>query len=276
VMRRYRWVIAVVAVAAIVGIGWVWLQRDTARPVTIDEARDRFDGSTSTTGPGSSSTTAPEEHDAPDRPAAGVYEYSGSGTAHLSIPPLSQDQGPTIPGTVTHLDGGCWTIRFDYSSNHWQSWTYCPDGADLVENGGESWQRWIIGAAAITNLTTATCEDAPMLPAQREPGQSWDHRCVTTNESVSGEAVSAGPYTFVGEETLDVGGTPVQAAHFRRERTLSGAQSGTEQTDAWFATDTGMPLRNERSLRVETDTPVGHSTYTEDGSFELTSLEPAT
>lgn len=271
VKRRYLWVGVVVAVGVVAVLGFLYVRRDTARPVSVEEARERLDESASTVSGSSSATVS----GAPGRPPAGVYDYTGSGTSQLSLPPLSQDQGPTIPGAVTHLDGGCWSIRFDYSSNHWQSWTYCPDGADLVETGGESWQRWMIGATAITNLTTASCENTPALPAERRPGQSWDHRCVSTNESVSGEAVSGGPYTYVGDETLDVGGTPVPAAHFVRERTLSGSQSGTERTDVWFATDKGLPLRMERSLRVDTDTPVGPSTYTEDGSLELTSLVPA-
>jgi hypothetical protein len=36
----------------------------------------------------------------------------------------------------------------------------------------------------------------------------------------------------------------------------------------------GLPLRNERTVTVKTDTVVGSSTYTEHGRFELTSLVP--
>ena len=32
------------------------------------------------------------------RPARGVYDYAGSGTEHLTLPPLTQGEGPTIPG----------------------------------------------------------------------------------------------------------------------------------------------------------------------------------
>lgn len=268
-----RGVKVVIAVLALAGFGlaaWLWLQRDTARPVTVEEAAERR---TATSATGGDATSVPAG-DGPTRPAAGVYEYAGSGSESLTLPPLSQDQGPTVPATVEHLDDGCWSIRFDYSTNHWQRWDYCPRGSDLVEIGGGSWQRWMVGATAITNLTTATCDDAMVLPAARRRDLEWLHRCVATNESVEGEAVSAGPYRFVGDEDLTVGSATVRAAHFVRERTMSGAQEGTERSEVWFALDTGLPIRNERRIEVRTDTPVGASTYTEDASFELVAVDP--
>lgn len=272
--HRRRWVALGVVVVAVAGVAvWFALGRDGARPVSIDEARAR----TTTTAEGT--TTAPTTDgaggsDATAVPAAGVYEYTGSGREELSLPPLSQDQGPTIPATVEHGDPGCWTIRFDYSSNHWQTWSYCRRGPDLVEVGGLSWQRWMLGATAITNLTTSTCDDAPVLPARRDTDQAWTGRCTSTNEAVSGEASSEGPYRYVGEETVTVGGVDVVTARFVRERTMAGAQDGTERSEVWFAVDTGLPVRNQREITVATDTPVGASTYTERGEFELAAVDP--
>jgi hypothetical protein len=57
---------------------------------------------------------------------------------------------------------------------------------------------------------------------------------------------------------------------------MTGAQQGSERSDVWFAADTGLPLRNRRSIRAKTDTVVGSSTYTEVGQFELVSLHPRT
>lgn len=260
----------------VVGLGvaaWFWIQRDTSRPVTLDEARDRRNETNGGLAPDPSGSDEPGS-DGPVRPAAGVYEYEGTGTESLSLPPLSQSQGPTVPATVEHLGNDCWSIRFDYSNNHWQKWNYCPLGADLVETGGESWQRWMIGATAITNLTTATCDDAMVLPASRTPGQVWEASCTATNEAVDGEATSAGDYTFVGDEDIEVGGHSVPTAHFVREREMSGAQEGSERSEVWFAVDTGLPIRNERTISVSTDTPVGASTYEEDGSFRLVGPDP--
>jgi hypothetical protein len=56
---------------------------------------------------------------------------------------------------------------------------------------------------------------------------------------------------------------------------MSGAQTGTERTTTWFDVGTGLPVRNERTLEVRTDTPIGESTYTETGEFHLVDRQPA-
>lgn len=205
-----------------------------------------------------------------------MYRYEGTGTESLSTPPLSQDQGPTMPGTVEVGADGCWTFRIDYSSNHWQTWEHCPVGDDLVETGGQSWQRWMIGATAITNLSDFTCAGGAMLvPADPAPDDEWTGRCTGTNEAVDGESVSEGPYRFIGEEDLEVGDATVATRHFRRQRTMSGAQVGSERSDVWFAVDTGLPIRNERTIEARTATPIGDSTYSETGEFHLVDVDPS-
>ena len=137
-----------------------------------------------------------------------------------------------MPGTVELGDDGCWTFRIDYSTNHWQTWDQCPRGDDLVETGGQSWQRWMIGPTAITNLSDFTCADGAMrIPADPAP------------DEVS-------------------------------ERTMSGAQVGTERSEVWFVAASGLPVSNERTVEARTDTPIGESTYTETGEFHLVSVDP--
>ncbi len=261
--RRRHWPFVVGAVALlVVGLAALYLvSQDRARPVTVDEARDRLG-------------TAATDDGGAGRPAEGVYRYEGTGTESLSVPPLSQDQGPSMPATVEHLADGCWSFRLDYSTNHWQTWDYCPKADGLHERGGSTWQRWMVGATALTNLSTFTCPSSLVVPAEREPDQEWTARCEGKNELVDGTSISAGTSRFVGDETLAVGDERVEVVHFRSERTMSGSQEGTDQADWWFATDTGLLVRNRRSIEVKTDTPVGASTYRESGEFRLADLEP--
>lgn len=243
--------------------------RDNARPVTVDEARAR----TTTTQPPRESSDDP--NGGISRPEPGVYLYAGTGGASLSTPPLSQSQGPEMPATVEHLDDGCWSLRVDLSSNQWQSWDYCPDGDDLVERGGESWQRWMIGTAAITNLSTFVCDEGSVvLPADRIEGQSWSVRCEGTNDGVEGTTISSGPYEFIGPATVEVDGELVSAAHFVQTRTMSGSQRGEERSEFWLDPDTGLLIQLERALEVRSDTPIGEATYTETTAMVLTSLDP--
>lgn len=257
--------LGVLVVAVALGaVGLVLTLRDNARPVTLDEARQR-----------TSSTAAPDDTATATRPAAGVYEYEGTGTEQLSTPPLSQTQGPTMPGTVEWLDDGCWSFRIDYSSNHWQSWTYCPDGDLVTETQGSTWQRWMIGATAITNLSTFECGPGSVVVALgAADGAQWQANCTGTAEAVEGTTSSAGPDRLVGEEVLTIDGEAIRTQHFVSERTMTGAQVGTDRSDVWFEVGTGLPVRNERRVEVATDTPIGSSTYTETGEFQLRSTEP--
>jgi hypothetical protein len=266
---RRHWRRVVIAVAAIGLVGaavFTVLWRDTgARPVSTEEARRRFSQSSSTQPPNTALL----------RPPAGVYLYRGNGTERLSVPPKSQAQGPTMPGTVTHGADGCWTFRIDYSNHHWQSWRYCARNGGLVDRGGQTFAAWDFVVFTYDNTADFTCDPPSIVVrARMDPGDEWMQRCEGTNSAVDGVTVSEGPYTYVGEESVDVGGTSVPAYHFRQRRELSGGQTGSNVVDMWFARDNGLPLRNERKLTVHADTIAGKSTYTEDGRFRLTSLTP--
>jgi hypothetical protein len=269
--RRSRRLTVAVGVLALVLIGAavfaVLWRRSGAHEVSTDEARRRYLQGSSSTQPARAAVL---------RPAAGVYVYRGSGTEHLSLPPKTQQQGPEMPATVTHRSDGCWTFRLDYSNQHWQTWIYCPRNGGLVERGGQTFERWDFVFTKYDSTSTFTCDPPSVVIRDgMHSGDRWRQQCRGTSSGTTGEGVTSGPYTVVNDDaSVVVGGTRVPAYHLRQERTLSGSQHGTQTADLWFAKDNGLPLRNERSVVVRTDTAVGSSTYTERGSFQLTSLEP--
>ena len=260
--RRWPWALGALLVLAGAGVAAMWLTASRARPVTMQQAETRLgQGSTDPQG------------DA--RPAPGVYEYHGSGTDTLSLPPLSQPEGPTMPGTVTLQGANCWYFRIDYSTHHWQTWDYCLRQGDLRVTGGQLWQLWSIGPINITNLTSITCSQGTVaVAAHALPTQRWAARCTGTSTAVRGQMVSAGPYQFVGNVTMSIGETSVRAAHFLELRTDSGAQRGTERTELWLSESDGLPLRVQQDIKVTTATPFGTSRYTQVGTFTLASLVP--
>ena len=260
--RRWPWVLGAVVLVAGAGVLVFVLTANRAKPVSLYQAESRLGNGRLGT-PGSA------------RPAPGVYQYTGSGTEQLSLPPLSQAEGPSLPGTVTLQGSNCWLFRIDYSTHHWQTWNYCRHGSDLWEAGGQTWQLWSVGPVNVTNLSSFTCAPGTMaLPVDAAPGERWQSRCTGTNTSVSGTTTSAGPYKFIGLDTIRVGRTPVTAAQFLRLRTDSGAQKGTERSEVWFSTSTGLPLRVQQQIKLTTATPFGTSTYTQNGVFTLASLAP--
>lgn len=249
----------VLVVGAVV---FFWTRTDHERPVTVKQAQSRLPPS---------SPAGPDD----SRPLPGVYLYKGSGQDQLSLPPISQRQGPTVPGSVTRVGTNCWDLRLDFSTHHWQSWQYCVDGRDLVQTTGQFWQLWPIGPVNMTNLTSTACEPARLvLPAGAAAGGTWPVQCQGTSSAVKGQMHSTGQSKFVDMVKMSIGGRSVTAAHFIETRTDSGSQVGTERYETWVQEGSGLPLQIKQDIRVTTSTPFGSSTYTQSGEFVLTSLQP--
>ena len=211
------------------------------------------------------------------RPEAGVYTYDATGTEQLSLLSTSQAWGNPVPGTVTTDDRGCWTIRFDFSTNHTQATTYCPAGRVLQERTGSTSQTFDFVAASVTDVTDFVCDPpGQLIRLDATAGQTWPQSCVGRSPARGTQVTSAGTNTYLGREQLRIGGTTVRALHYRVDRDLSGDQKGTERTELWFHPDTGLTLRETRRVRVASPSPIGDVIYTEEGTFTLTSLVPRT
>ena len=55
---------------------------------------------------------------------------------------------------------------------------------------------------------------------------------------------------------------------------VSGDQYGTDRSDSWFSVTNGMLLKLSHDINVHSPSPIGTVTYSERGSFVLTSLVP--
>lgn len=272
--HRRRWIVlGVVGVLVVVGgavFAKLWSERG-AEEASVTDAVDEF-----REGDGTSVTTADTTPDIL-RPPAGVYTYTGSGTEHLSLLATEQHWGPNLPATVTHGEGDCWTFRIEYSTNHWQEITYCPSATMLVEEGGSTFQSFDFVASTVDDLNEFTC-DPPnqIIRFDAAEGDTWDQSCAGHSTSRGTDVTSAGPTTFLGIETLAIGDEEVEAYHYLQERTMSGSQTGSEHVDVWFAVSNGLPLQLEKDVAVESPSPIGAVTYTEQGTYTLSSLEPQT
>ena len=266
-VRHHRVRTAIVVLASLVivfiVVSVVLTLEGRARPVSVSQAINRYH---------SDPSADPGTH-----PPPGVYTYQGSGTDSLSLPPLSQAEGPTLPGTVEVRSHGCWNFRIDYSTNHWQSWTYCARRTGLVETGRQVWQRWVVGPLAETNLSTLRCSLALLsIPLAPTLDKAWPARCTGTSTQIPGTLVTVGATRFLGQPILTIAGHKVPSVHIEVQWRLSGPQVGTERDDLWYDAQSGVPLQNRRSIHVRTGTPFGTSIYTENGQFVLRSLTPKT
>ncbi len=285
--RRRRWLIgigAVVVVIVVIG-SWVTFGGQRAQPSSEDQARARLAPATGpTAGSQSSPGSPPGTGVAPaggaasaltGAPIAGLYRYQGSGHERTSFPPLAEDQGPAMPATVTVDADGCWVLQIDYNTHHWQNWTYCTANGELREKRGATFSRRVLGTSNIDNTSEFVCEPVALITAAADrPGTSRPRSCTGKGSLVPNVTTVAGTMTVVGDEVIDVGGAPVPSVHVRHDLTYTGGQTGTETSEQWFATSTGLPLRNEHHIAVNTDTPFGPITYTEDAQFALQTASP--
>jgi hypothetical protein len=256
--------IAGVVVLLVVAVGVVLVTREEAEEVSLSDASRRF----------------AREHPEVSAdggvlaPAEGVYDYRGHGSDKLSLLPFEQSHGPTMPGTVVHTGDRCWRFRIDYSTHHWQDWKYCPrPDHGLDEKGGRTFQRWDIGVTSIDNHSTFRCTRSPVLVPGMQRGDTWVQRCEGENDQVSGATVSEGRTRYLGIATVEVGGERVRAYRLLQRRTLSGAQTGKERSELWFAPN-GLPLRERHTIEVASPSPIGDITYTEVTDFALQELRP--
>lgn len=268
-IRRRKLVIGVAAtvvvvLAGVVGVfAYLWSQSG-AHPVSISEAQRRFDKRRDGADSGALLYT----------PAEGVYEYRGQGSEHLSSPPKSQSEGPQIPGTVTHLANDCWTLRMDYSSNHWREWTFCVHDEQLTEVSNRVFQRWDFVVNSIDNLAEMTCDPPSLiLGPDMRVGEGFPATCSGTNTAISGTTTSSGTHRLVNTEARRVGGVAVDTFHFHDDRVVSGGQTGTERFDFWL-TDRGLLVKGTQRIQVDSDSPIGDVTYTQESAFVLVSLVP--
>jgi hypothetical protein len=259
--RRWPWIAAVALLGVVGTVGALLVFTSSpAKQVSLKQAESRLP---------SSPATGPLSH----RPSPGVYQYSGSGTDRLTLPPKSQPEGPSMPGTVILQGQDCWTFRIDYSTHHWQSWDFCRRGVELRETGGQLWQLWPLGPLSLTNSTSITCTpEVPIVPAQPTTGQRWTAHCTASSSAVKGKMEATAVYSYLGRTTVAVNGEKVPADHLSITQTDQGAQKGTESYQMWVQTGTGLLLRLDQDIKVTTATPLGASTYTQHGTLSLASL----
>jgi hypothetical protein len=210
-------------------------------------------------------------------PRSGVYALQGQGTERISFPPNSQTDGRTMPGSVQRLSGGCWRWSVDYNTAHSENYVFCPVAiGNLLSTNGNS-QAWDFGMAKVTNVASFQCPARTLLlPGSIEVGKQLRWSCTGRNTSVAGTTVATTTARIVSLGSLEIGGTRVPVVHESQTTGLAGSQKGTVLEQWWFDASSGLPVRMVRNITVHTASPIGTITYTESGSWQMTSLSPRT
>jgi hypothetical protein len=241
----------VVGVVVLAGLGaWLALFRDTAEPVSVEDAVTSF-------------RTETEATSGPSPIMPGVYVYSTSGYEKTDALTGVTHRYPSR-STITVAAAECgMSLTWRVLKGRSTEWTICvtDEGWDLRS---QDERHTFFGN---TERTTYVCENTPIRPL--DPSlTSWSVSCST------GTARESGVARVVSGGTLGVGDTLFPVRHVRKTTTFSGEIRGSARYDFWFHGRLGVPVRLAMVSRTTNDSPVGEVQYEEDVVLTLRSLRP--
>jgi len=244
----------VVGVVVLAGVGaWLAFLRDTAEPVTVEDAIASFRAETEATASAS-----------PIPPGVYVYGTDGSeSTDALTGVTHRYPKRSTI--TVAAADCGV-SLTWRVLEGRSTEWRLClTDGGWQLRAQDE--RHTFYGR---TERTTYICEDTPILPARHPLGASWPVACATDGATETGTArvVARRPWRPAA------GGDGRASVLVRKATTFSGDIRGSANYAFRFDEASGLPLALDLTSRTTNDSPVGDVHYREDVVLRLLSLEP--
>jgi hypothetical protein len=223
-------------------------------------------------------------------PAAGNYQYrqntaayADGGDFEASMGDLGVDiltfvsggnsktvrrpQADPMNASVEYADGGdgaCWTLHIEVlpssSGNgaHTEDETFCARDGGLLDPGVRStvqvqvWNLGAFGQQSSTAVVDCSASNVYVLHGMK-PGDQFTHTCMGTAAQTKNSYFSDGPYTYVGRETTTTtDGVTEEVFHTMRSRVVMPGIKGTENTDFYFSTRDGLPLRIHRQTHIET------------------------
>lgn len=201
-----------------------------------------------------------KKNDPGKAPPGGVYTYRGKGFTELEAPVLGKDRRELKGVTAATLvpSGDCWEIKIQFFKQEWWSADYCRGKPGEV--GMKGWKSHNEYFGRTLDLSYV-CKPPDLTRADAAPGASWQQACRSQTEPDAEPKISK--ITFVGPETIAVGGEQVATNHVRRVITTTGRQSGETARDLWFRTSDGLLIRVREKSKSS-----GLATFESD--FELT------
>ena len=206
--------------------------------------------------------------EAGDRPDAGTYTYTGSGTESVNALGGSKHDFPKEISVVVQLDpeDDChWTANVVYVKQHIEERQYCTKDGVMIDQG---FTRKIEFFNQLQETTFTCGDDAERLRTEAEEGDTWTWTC--TNGT---KATSEYTATSLGQETLKVGGEDVETWHTKVVSKQTGETVGGDTSEFWLD-ESGLIVKFTADLDVKTQSVLGETNFQEKLAYALTSLVP--
>jgi hypothetical protein len=255
-LRRTLLIVGAVVLALVILAGGTILvlrARDSTTDVSLDDAVGSFRES--------EAVASPESR----IPLPGVYVYETVGDERIDALGGATHTYPaetTMSYTLTECG---YRVRWDVFEERFDELDLCiTEEGETVDTTRQYREFFGIG-----NDLTYRCDAAAIVRA--EPTELD----VTRSTPCTAEGTDAEiRVTVVGVEPIDVGGVPIDSVHILLETTLTGNVRGGSRVNYWADPVTGLIFRRETKVTSNADSPLGVTTYEEDYTVQLVSLEP--
>lgn len=256
----------VVVIVAVVALRET-LFKDRARPVGIEQAVDRYRGSTTTTATGPTTTSAAPSTTTVAVAVAepGVYRYATTGGESVDALGGAHHDYPSET-TITVTPDGCGALfRWDALKERRDEWRLCATPRGLVLGDGLQYHEFF----AQPDPEDVRCPESPLIvPAEPAPGPA-----VTMDCTLHGDPWTVS-WQVLGPESRAVGGTVVETVHVRQS--VNDTHDLGEQSSVdWYLDAHGLPIYVTATKSSKSSSPVGPVLYQEQYTLQLESLSPS-
>lgn len=257
--RKFLLVVGSVAVVLIGMAAWILAPRSSDEITgeqAVKEFRERNEESTTTIAGRST-------------PEPGVYTFTAVGQESVKLGPLPAENrvlGTTITGISEDDGADCFRWTFNMFAEHTESTRYCADGEDALLLDVHTKNQRLGG---LSPVVTMTC-DPNRLPLHADENAELRCRLEVSGGPVAVTAEISGKATAAEPETLDVGGSDVEAVPVTIDLPVSGDVNGQWTETVWWGPN-NLPVKFERTFDLQ-----GPASFQEQTSLVLTSLVPAT
>jgi hypothetical protein len=201
------------------------------------------------------------------RPRPGVYLYKTSGYETVDVAGGARHDYPSQTTVTVTVEGCGWNERWQPLEERWDETGMCARPTSSTARDFRSYHEFF----KKSQEQHFTCPDGTEVARyDQSVGAQWSWTCS------SGPSRFDTTTTFVGMETLVVGGQPVSAARFHHAGVMTGANRGTQVQERWVDPSTGLSLMVKNDIDAEADSPFGTVRYREHYSLDLASLTPRT
>jgi hypothetical protein len=203
------------------------------------------------------------------KPAEGVYAYATTGYEKVSFGGARHDYPSESFAAVRGRAGCQWEWEHRVVEEHVENATYCSM-RNVLEFVSDTQTISFFGQ---TEKRTITC-NPPEIEAQIGDAVGTSRHFVCTMDGGGGRIEEN--VTYAGREVLTIGGTPVETYHSVIEGTQTGEAQGTSRFDVWVHPLTGLPVKQVQHVQTRSHAFGTTIDYTEDASYTLERLTPAT